>query len=141
MTDLTREDRLIIAASRYPLAAGRNQDFKVLASVSLDWEYILRNGGRHGILPMLFQAINDAGARDRVPARSFEQLQMVYFSSLLNNRQLYQELLPLLDAFKEHSVPCILLKGGALCLTIYSDMALRPFGDIDIMVPPGKGRA
>lgn len=138
MRKRAKEEGLIIAAARQPLAAGLNQDIGGLASGPVDWGYILRTGGRHGVLPMLFQAINNANAKDRVPAAVYDQLQKIYFSSLLNNRHLYQKLAPLLDAFGSHSVPILLLKGAALCLTTYTDMALRQLGDIDILVPREK---
>ncbi len=37
-------------------------------------------------------------------------------------------------AFDQARVPCVFVKGVAMALTVYDSLALRPFGDIDIIV-------
>lgn len=51
------------------------------------------------------------------------------------NLRAYAELRRLLDRFDRQRVPVVLLKGSALAVTLYTDIALRPMGDIDILTP------
>ena len=44
----------------------------------------------------------------------------------------------LLLALAERGIPCMLLKGAALTLTVYRDYGVRPMDDFDLMVPPGR---
>lgn len=44
----------------------------------------------------------------------------------------------LLRALEDKGIPCILLKGAALTLTVYHDHGVRPMDDLDVMVPPAR---
>ena len=41
------------------------------------------------------------------------------------------------SAFRQAGVPVVLLKGGALATWLYDDGTVRPYGDADLLVPPG----
>ena len=138
MTNHLFEKELLFAAARSPFKSNRQKTVGELATPSLDWDYVLAISRRHGIAPLLFQELAQAKVANQVPTGTYETLRRIYLSSLMGNRRLYQKLLPVLDAFDDHSVPTMLLKGAALCLTTYTDMALRPFGDLDILVPQNK---
>lgn len=138
MIDHLCEKELIIAAARSPIKTKRHKSVGELVTPSLDWNYILEKSLNHGIAPLLFQALAQSEVAKQIPNSSFETLRKIYLSSLLSNMNLYKKLVPVLDAFNKHSVPTMLLKGAALCLTTYKDMALRPFGDVDILVPHDK---
>src|SRR4051794_17064697 len=45
-----------------------------------------------------------------------------------------------LGAFADAGIPCILLKGLALQERLHGDESLRPYGDADLLVPPGELR-
>lgn len=57
-----------------------------------------------------------------------------YYDSLGRNLVLYNELNKLLTEFDRQSIQAILLKGIYLAKFIYSDIALRPMSDVDILV-------
>ncbi len=128
-----REKELIFAAAASPFKAA---DINRLldGAAELDWQYILETAGRHGVAQLLYQMIMIAGAGNRVPGKAVETLQRSYLAALMNNQGLYLTLFSVLEAFEANSIPVILLKGAALCQTIYADMGLRPFGDLDILV-------
>lgn len=65
-----------------------------------------------------------------------ERMKKRYMAILIDNQQrlrLYHHLKQLFDA---HDIPFVLLKGMALAFTVYPDEALRPMGDLDLLVPP-----
>ncbi|MHB1389868.1 MAG: nucleotidyltransferase domain-containing protein [Thermoleophilia bacterium] len=125
----------MLACARFPLDSGRSDNVRDhLQASGLDWDFILRYAGRHGLAPMLFKAITATEAEEQVPVPALETLRKTYLGSLLNNQSQLRGIVPVLQSFAEHSIPVLLLKGPALCLSVYDDVALRPFGDIDILV-------
>ncbi|MHB8143662.1 MAG: nucleotidyltransferase domain-containing protein [Thermoleophilia bacterium] len=129
------EKELLIGCARLPLRNFQNTDISEAPFDRLDWDNLIDTARRHGLAPLLFKTITDTGVHDRVPPLALKKLKSAYLSSLLGNQILYRELSAPLAAMAAEEIPVILMKGAALCQTIYSDMALRPFGDLDILVP------
>jgi|GEM_PF-4617340 len=129
-----REDTLLKAGAVYLLAPAGQGPFQDLVRPDLNWNYVIRAAGRHRITPLLFKAIIDTSAKEKVPPAVFEAMKKTYIACLMGNQRLYLQLAPLLEVFAANSIPVILLKGAALCLNTYSDIALRPFGDVDLLV-------
>jgi hypothetical protein len=128
------EKELLLASASYPLRTSDTPDISELVRQPLDWEYITLSSGRHGLASLLFRMLSEHESADLVPAEVMERLKKGYLATLMRNRLFYHVIEPLLSSFAENSVPVILLKGAALCMTIYDDIALRPLGDMDIMV-------
>jgi hypothetical protein len=128
------EKKLLLASVKQLLEPSDRQFLCNVIDAGLDWDYVFKTGGRHGLLPLLFYTINETGIRDKIPENIYENLRRSYLSTLLKNQQLIQTFEPILESFSSHDIPVMLLKGPALCMTIYEDMALRPFADIDILV-------
>jgi hypothetical protein len=42
------------------------------------------------------------------------------------------------QALEDHGIPCLPLKGALLAQRVHGDPGLRPSGDIDLLVPPGR---
>ena len=55
----------------------------------------------------------------------------------LRNTTLFMERDRVLGELRKDNVEVILLKGAALAETVYDNIALRPMGDIDLLVRPG----
>ncbi len=97
---------------------------------------MLDKSNRHRVSPLLFHhlgSVEDAG-RDAVPGEIFEGLRKSYVYSLMNNSRLMKRLEPLLEAFNDRGIPLFILKGPALCMTVYPDPGLRPFTDLDLLI-------
>ncbi len=43
---------------------------------------------------------------------------------------------PVCAGLREHGIRCVVLKGAALGATVYPHLGVRPFGDVDILIPP-----
>jgi hypothetical protein len=63
------------------------------------------------------------------------QLRECFCRTSVRNLSLTGELVRLLRLFKRHSVKAIPLKGPSLALSLYGNLALRPFSDLDVLVP------
>lgn len=134
MKNKTNERALLIEIARYPLKLPEKNSLDCFNLSRLDWEYILLQANRHGILPLLFKTVKETGFSNSVPPEILEKLQIGYLTTLMKNKTLLNDLKPVLKTFYAAEIPVILLKGAALCLTTYEDIALRPLGDVDILV-------
>jgi len=76
-------------------------------------------------------------APPRVPEKVLGELRETYLINGVRNTLVYQNLARVLQALREDQIPVIALKGACLGEMIYGNPALRPMGDIDVMV--GRG--
>lgn len=66
-------------------------------------------------------------------------LREAYRRSWLRFQHCAVRVAPLLEALSAEGIQTIVLKGAALAVTVYARPALRPFGDIDLLVPSADG--
>lgn len=116
--------------TRSPEAADR---IRALLREGMDWEYLLRTAHRHGMAPLLCWHL-DAICPEAVPKNAIDSLQSHFRSNSLRNLFLTGELLRLLNVFEAHGIPAVPYKGPALAASIYGNLALRQFYDLDILV-------
>lgn len=90
--------------------------------------------GSHRLLPLLFKNLSALG----VGAEELKEYKRVYRFYWYKNQLLASKIVPILKAFAEEGIQYLLLKGLPLAYGYYPDPGLRPFGDIDILVKPGK---
>ena len=117
----------LLSESRKP-SAGTRQPQAV-------WNEVVATAVRHGFAPLLFKRLKESGARTNVPAVAWENLRLAYFASAGRNARLYRELGLVLRCLRGSGIPVIVLKGAFLAEAVYGDVALRPMGDVDLMVP------
>lgn len=117
----TRMDAAVIARLR-----------RVLDS-SLDWEFATRFAEKHGLIPLLYFQLHTHAA-EKVPPTVYEKLRDQYRRISALNLYLSGELRRLLKLFAAHGVEAIPYKGPALAAKAYGNIALRHFGDLDILV-------
>lgn len=97
------------------------------------WAQFLTLARKHGLSALLYHAIQTLHRTD-VPQDILTALHETVLRTNLAQLLAYDELGALLDAFSAANIPVIVLKGAALALTLYPDPALRPFGDLDLLV-------
>ena len=120
--------------------ARTNMDEKVVCKVKealssrLDWDYIILNALQHGILPLLYHNLSKIDDPNLVPERIMKLLRGQYYATLTRNMLYYNELSKILQSFMDAGIEAIILKGAALAETVYKDIGLRRFGDIDFLV-------
>ncbi|HYP00718.1 MAG TPA: nucleotidyltransferase family protein [Pyrinomonadaceae bacterium] len=100
---------------------------------SLDWEYIARSAESHGLIPLLYYQLQ-AHASEKVPPVAYEALRDQFRRISALNVYLGGELRRLLKLFSSHGIDAIPYKGPALAAHAYGNIALRHFGDLDIIV-------
>ena len=97
---------------------------------------ILSFAAKNGVAPWLFFKINNAEEQGvQCPDYLKAGLKMHYLQTLLMNQQKWKVFNELHSLAQNNNIRIIPLKGTALAFSLYEQEALRPMGDIDILVP------
>lgn len=88
---------------------------------------------QHGQAPRVLKALTDAQA-EAVPDGVLARLRADFAHAAGANLMLAGELLALLAEFDRADIPVIPFKGPLLAATLYGDVALRPFSDLDLLI-------
>lgn len=97
-----------------------------------DWDSLLQQAEYHGVTPLLHRALQERQAA--LPAGVQERLELSSSGTAADNTKLYLELAAVLEALRTAGVPVLVLKGAHLAEIVYRDVALRPMGDVDLLV-------
>jgi hypothetical protein len=101
-----------------------------------DWERLNALAQRHGVAPMLYATLKKRAITP--PPAIADQLRQIYLASASRNLHLFQELGKILRALQSANIAVIPLKGACLAQAIYGNIALRPMGDVDLLVKPDE---
>lgn len=89
---------------------------------------------REGIGPLLYLILAKTPEKN-IPAHVLQSLKARYLQTYFRNEARITELVRLVELFRQEGIPVLLLKGVALLASLYDDWGLRPFNDLDILVP------
>ncbi len=101
---------------------------------STDWQDLLRTSALHGVTPLLYHRLTTFHTNAPIPAEVIRELRRSYLQNAGRNMGLYHELGKLLGRLRQDDIPVIALKGVHLAAAVYRNIALRPMGDIDLLV-------
>ncbi|MDP4267486.1 MAG: nucleotidyltransferase family protein [Bacteroidota bacterium] len=130
LNKLSQEDKFLISFSGINI---KEVDFDLIKP-NLDWDYILTNAYRNGIIPTLFNNISNFDNKEVIPVHVVSKLKNSYYANLKNNIKLIHEFKFVADVLKKENIDIILLKGIYLSSLVYKNIALRQIGDIDILL-------
>jgi hypothetical protein len=104
-----------------------------LVSKDLDWQMVLELARQHGVRPLLRLGLKTA-CWDAVP-RSV-QIELEHFNRINVQKNLLftGELLRLVGAFQQNGIRLAAFKGPILAESVYGDLSLREFCDLDVLV-------
>jgi hypothetical protein len=105
----------------------------IIDKADIDWNYLLGVAENHGLTPLLFTFLNKYHSSD-TPGEITNIVHDRYRANELRNRVLAQELTRLLEQFKTKGIRALAYKGPTLTISVYDDIGLRQFGDLDILI-------
>jgi hypothetical protein len=88
---------------------------------------------RQGVMPLLYFHLNTL-CPDAIPPATLEEWSSNFQANALNNLLLTSELVKLLHLFQEKEIRAIPFKGPVLTASVYKNLTLRQFCDLDILV-------
>jgi hypothetical protein len=127
------EVELFLCCARTRLSERHVARLRQLLDGALDWDFILSFAESHSLIPLLYSHLH-ARAPEKVPPRVYEKLRDQFRRISALNLFLSGELRRLLKLFAAHDIEAIPYKGPALAAKAYGSIALRHFGDLDLLV-------
>jgi hypothetical protein len=89
------------------------------------------------VASLLYSHLEDRDLGRKVPDVVLRRLKSIYYANALRAVRAEQQLVYILDRLAVAGIDAILLKGLYLAGTVYHNVALRPTGDIDLLVRRG----
>jgi hypothetical protein len=129
------EIELLLCCARTQPSSEISQQIQNLVQQSINWDFLLQTAARHKVLPLLYQNLKTL-CPEAVPKPVLSELRNFFHTNAARNLFLTQELLKILKLFQDNDIPVIPFKGPVLAASVYGNLALRQFGDLDILVNP-----
>jgi hypothetical protein len=126
---------LLLCCSRTHLDSQITERINSLAQKNIDWEYLLKTALRHRVMPLLYRSLKSAGSNG-MPDEAMEKLRSQYLANAARNLYLTHELLKILALMEEEDILAVPFKGPVLAKSIFGDITLRQFSDLDILIHP-----
>ncbi len=98
---------------------------------AIDWSSLAATIHRERLAPLLHRSLGPLGI---LPAGLARSLQQSYRATALRNLLLLGELRQCVAQLLQGGISAIVLKGAALAEPVYGNPALRPIGDLDVLV-------
>ena len=129
------ETNLVVEGARTFLSGGKASCLHAALTQPVDWIAVERIADFHSVMPMLACVLKEQGG-SLVPREILERLQHRFLLIARSNLVRLQEWRRILLAFETAGISVISLKGPALALQAYGDVALREFTDLDLLIRP-----
>lgn len=128
------EHELLLCCARTSLDQETQCRVEELVRVELNWDYVLRTAEQHGLIPLLCSNLTNKPYSRAVPAALLSHLQDRFRRNAISNLLLTSEMTAVLSLLNSWRIAAIPFKGPTLAAIAYGDLALRQFGDVDILV-------
>jgi hypothetical protein len=100
-----------------------------------DWEAVERCAGYHSLIPAVAYILTEHGG-ELVPPNVQQRLKQRFTLIARNNLARIQDWRRAMQVLEAAGVPVISLKGPALALLVYQNVALSQFTDLDLLIRP-----
>jgi hypothetical protein len=131
---LSPEQRALVACLRVPLGEDEAREVRRHCEGALDWDEVLALATRHRVVALLCWNLQSLGWPG-VPAQVRAHLNSAFHIHASHTFALARELVHVSALLAENGIDMVSLKGPTLALSSYGSVALRQFGDLDILVP------
>ncbi len=101
---------------------------------ALDWSEFLRLAEQHGVLPLAARNLTDH-ARG-LPPEIERSLRSAYDANLRRSLWFAAELARIMAQFESRQLRAVSYKGPVLAQSLYGDLGLRSFSDLDFLISP-----
>lgn len=99
----------------------------------IDWELFLRTARHHGMVPPVYLRLSET-SDSAVPPWVIDWLRRSFQETTWRNTLLAGELTRVLDMLASYGIDAVPFKGPVLTALAYENVAMREFGDLDLLV-------
>lgn len=129
------EAEFLLLCGRPKIGAEKTARQREILRAGLDWDYLIKSAGNHRIVPLLYRALFTA-FQDLVPGDVLEKLRRGNLHNARKNILQANELIRVIESMEDQGIPVMPFKGPVLASSAYSDLLLRQFDDLDILISP-----
>jgi hypothetical protein len=122
---------LLLSCSRTQFTPQHRKRAEAIAAGHCDWEWIVRLARSSGTAPLLYHNLKGTGI---LPPLVERDLRSYFSANAMRGNALTEELARIARILDEAKIDFLPYKGSALALSVYGDVALRQFEDIDIFL-------
>ncbi|WP_345684136.1 nucleotidyltransferase family protein [Novipirellula caenicola] len=133
------EFELMICCSRRVISAATARRIVTLLHSELDWGRLVAIAESHGVMPLVHRGLMQIDS-ELVNSCSMLHMAAKCREIAAGNLFLAGELLRLIKLFQDNDLAIIPFKGPMLAASAYQSVALRQFGDLDILVAEERYR-
>src|ERR1700687_5720247 len=101
---------------------------------ALDWSEVLRLAEYHGVLPLAARHLIELGRS--LPPEVERSLRSAYETNLRRSLWFTAELARIMQHFERRQLRALPYKGPVLAQSLYRDLGLRSFSDLDFLISP-----
>src|SRR6267378_1389972 len=101
---------------------------------ALDWSEVLRLAEYHGVLPLVARNLIENGRE--LPPEVERSLRSAYETNLRRSLWFTAELARIMQRFERRQLRAVPYKGPVLAQSLYRDLGLRSFSDLDFLISP-----
>lgn len=130
------ELRLLLCCARRALDPHQAAQIKELLGQRIDWQLLLPLTDSHGLSPLLYWHLSQSFSRF-LPDAIAGTLRDRFQDNARRTLQLTGELVQTVKLLGRHNIQVVPFKGPTLAETLYGNVALRSFTDLDFLVRPG----
>ena len=127
---LAPETQLLVGCARTTLTAAAHARLAALQSAHLDWDVVLDEAGRHGMIPFL----HHHSATLQPPAAAAQRLEREFAAVERRSLALTAALVDAVTALRTAGIGVTPFKGPTLAVAAYGSVILRQFDNLDVLV-------
>jgi hypothetical protein len=128
------EFELLCALASAELSPERRERIANWNLSALDWNEVLRLAEYHGVLPLAARNLIEYGRG--LPPEVERSLRSAYETNLRRSLWFAAELARIMQHFERRQVRAVPYKGPVLAQSLYRDLGLRSFSDLDFLIFP-----
>ncbi len=131
--NISIEQKIVLLSSEVNIEDEKASRIRELAKKNIDWDEVINIAKSHGLLFFLYKNLKII-CKEYVPDESFVKLKNYYINNTTRNLSLSVKLVRIIKLFKESGIKAVPFKGPVQAETLYGDIGVRSFTDIDILI-------
>lgn len=111
----------------------RRAQLLTLIPVVSDWTAVLNLAQHHGVIPLLYTRLKEM-VWEELPKDTRQSLEVAHRMNAAHALSLTRDLMGLVTLFRTNNLFILPYKGPALAAQLYGDVAMRQYGDLDVVI-------
>lgn len=133
MKSLSATHRVLLLCARGKLTEAQRRELSLFLDDIEDWDDLLHQAEGNGLAPLLHLHLSSVSTTSNIPPDFARALRFLYLRHKSANTILHKVLREVLILLGKAEIRTLVLKGGALSKTLYSEVGYRPMRDIDLL--------